>query len=528
MFDLSQLSPDEIAQLEGWENFFSYQWTDVARFFLNSRSKTICLFTGNQFGKNAVVAYSYVLRVLGRHPVKEKNIFPDTKVRTIRFASETLPSDQDSGEVRNTQYPEFKKWLPKSLIKKDISTRRPAMTLHCPFGSRKDIIIEFVSYGQTVQAQAGVQRFSVWSDENCGQAFYEEQRPRLLAANGDFVMTYTPTPGSSGWEFDDLYENAREVWRSDYVLSRIWKRTGIKLPRVEEREGAKDITVVMAATDDNPTLDRQSIRNTYSAFNDPDIIDARRYGLFRQLSGKVFKQFDPKIHVVSREKYFPDGLPYEYKHFRGVDYHQVTPWGCVWLAASPQDEIFVYDELNPNPTKMVTLEIANLMALKSQDYRFDVNLIDPLAEIKQTNTGLSVIQDMNRAFQVYRQEGLCTGGYWKAWDTKSTAGRDEFIKRIKNSALVGRPFANEKNGQRLPTIWFLDTCRETITSMKNWRYEEWKDRDVMVEKEDKEKPIQRWSHFPIAIECLLKDPMVSRSRWGQRTHREPKRYYGRA
>ena len=53
----------------------------------------------------------------------------ERKSKTFRFCSETLPGQSGDGgvvggseEVKNTQYPEFKKWLPAFLIKKDINS----------------------------------------------------------------------------------------------------------------------------------------------------------------------------------------------------------------------------------------------------------------------------------------------------------------------------------------------------------------------------------------------------------------------
>lgn len=108
-----------------------------------------------------------------------KIVIHKRKSRIFRFASETLPTEKDdiegdtiqSAEIKNTQYPEFKKWLPPFLVKKDITIRNPALTILDPnanmdFGGLKyvgaDIMVEFVSYNQAVQAGAGVQRLSCW------------------------------------------------------------------------------------------------------------------------------------------------------------------------------------------------------------------------------------------------------------------------------------------------------------------------------------------------------------------------------
>jgi hypothetical protein len=368
-------------------------------------------------------------------------------------------------------------------------------------------------------------------DEESNQDFYEEQIPRLLAANGDLIFTFTPVPGSIGWEYDSLYERAKTIYRTDYVLSRIWKRTGQKLPRIETTSSTEDISVIMAATDDNPIYEdlvktinkrenseltpRQYLNQQFAVFDDPDVVDARRFGLFRQLSGKIFKDFNPQFHIIDPNKYFDHGLiPYEYKHFRGIDYHEHVNWAVVWMAVSPQDEIFVYDELNPDPDKMITMEISNIVASKSKDYRYYLNLIDPLASKKQINTGFSVIEDLNRIFYKYKNDGYGTGGYWQVWDTKNTKGRDELRKRLKNSLTLGKPFNNKVKNSFLPTIWFFHNCQQTIHSMKNWRIEEWASRDSLITKDEKDQPQQRWSHFCVTIECLLKRNEVSLAKFG--------------
>jgi hypothetical protein len=441
---------------------------------------------------------------------------PDKKVRTFRFASETLPNDPDGGEAKNTQYPEFKKWLPAGLVKKDITMRNSVLTVKSPYGY-PDIYVEFVSYSQSIQRTAGQQRASVWLDENGGKGFFEEQPPRLLAASeeggGDLIMSYTPTPGSTGWEFDDLYESARLIYRTDAVLSRIKERTGVVEPPVKKLDSGKDIAVFMCATDDNPTLTKENIDVLFSNYADEDIIDARRYGIFRQLGGKYHKNFAKHVHVVDGMKLFPDGLPIEWRYFRGMDYHSTNPWAVSFICKSPEDEIFVYDELNPDPKKNIAYEIAGQIVSKSGAYRFVKDLIDPLANEVDPKTGWSMTQSLNNYFlQLKRESKDFRGCFFMGWDTKSKRGYDEVQKRLKNSLIVGSPFNNtiSRNGnqEKLPTIWFFSNCVEHIESFKNARYDEWASRDQEEKKEAKQTIIQRFSHFVMSIECLLKDLTV--------------------
>jgi len=226
------------------------------------------------------------MRILGTHPVETKNLRPDCPIRIIRFASETLPTDPEGGEVKNTQYPAFKKRLPPSLLKKDITIRKPVMTIKDPQGG-SDIFVEFVSYNQTTQSQAGVQRFSIWCDESAPLEFYEEQRPRLLSAKeygygGDLIYSLTPAE-FIGWEFDQLFERAEIYIRSPHVCDRVLQRTGERPRNIETTDMKTGIAVIMAATDDNPVYSKEMLDEEYSTYDDENIIDIRRYGLFKQV-----------------------------------------------------------------------------------------------------------------------------------------------------------------------------------------------------------------------------------------------------
>lgn len=560
------LSPKEIEILNSFENLASFKDSWLFRELINCPAKFITLFYGNQAGKTSSIARSYVFRILGIHPIPKKNVVywecedrskakieEDFKVeyllkhknldsatwinmrlpkdmkcpecgkgivqhkrnsRVFRFASETLPGQSAnvskegiSAEVKNTQYPEFKKWLPKFLIKRDITVRNPALTIFDVFGG-SDIIVEFVSYNQTVQSTAGPQRMSLWADEEGPENFMEEQYPRLFIEDGDIIITCTPANRMS-WLYDTFYEKGKYFIRSKVIADRF------KLKQKEKTDSTADIAVFQAATDDNPIIPKDQIESILSekdsaVLDDPDALLIRRYGIFKQVSGRIFKGFDWNTHFRSASKYFPYGIPIFWNHFRGIDYHDTNPWACGCMSISPQDEAFIWLEYAPNPEQVVTIEIARELTAMCRNYKFTLDLIDPLAAKNQPNTGLTVIDDLNRAFHVYKKENIGTGAYWQTWDTKSTRGRDEIRKRLKNAALVGEPFNNciMDRGKKvyLPTIWILDTCRQTARSFKNWRLEEWANNAMSTTKDRKEQPQQKFSHFPMVFECLFKHP----------------------
>jgi hypothetical protein len=483
------LTDKDTKQLNDMAGLMSWEPTWAFRQYLQLPHKLIGLFTGNQSMKTSSTAYQYVLRVLGKHPVPEKNVLyfecasrycknghrivPESKQkkcpecdekllnfsshkysiktrpennictdcgeritihkrnsRVFRFASEVAPNESGdtgeggaSAETRNTQYPEFKKWLPAFLIKKDITARVQNLILHDPnmgkvFGENEDrtpmvyngsdIVVEFVSYNMSTQATAGVQRMSIWEDEEAPHEFHSEQGPRLLAENGDLIITLTPANFIT-WTYDEVFEKAKVYYRTK-AICKFLSTDSNKVEQIEHTDSEHDIAVIQAATDDNPTLDEEVIDRMFMNESDPDRLAIRRYGIFRQVSGRIFKDFDFNTHVVVGDSLFPEGIPRKnWVHARGIDFHAKTPWANGFMALSPDNEAFIYDELTISPEKYTTKEIAKENALMGGDYEYRLNLIDPFAEATKKDT-LSVLDDLNREFNELKYDGIGKGG----------------------------------------------------------------------------------------------------------------------
>lgn len=529
-------NPEMVAQLNAFSGLCQFKQTPVFTWLMNCPEKLILLDTGNQFGKGACISMDYVYRVLGYHPIAERNVVyfecknghtfapyktPENRIcpqcesslerhkresYVFRFCSGILPGQSGDGvEVRNVIYPAFKRWLPSFLIKKDITVRNPAMTIKNPLYPEKDIVIDFVGYGQETKDTAGVQRMSVWADEAMEPDFYEEQIPRLVKEQGDMIISYTPAERTS-WLFDSIFNKARIIYRTDAVREFFRKYKGLHFNPIEYRNSNRSIAVIMAAMDDNPTFTLSMVEEACEPFKDDIItLGIRRYGVFSQYSGRIFKEFDHKTHVISKSEYFPVGIPASWMHGEAVDYHQQTPWAHVGASISPEDEVFVWIDFNASPEKFVTDEICMEWARRTMGYKFGVSLVDPLAEAVKKDK-LSVYQDMQSSYYRLSREGLGTMRDFRLWDTKGEHGRDEIRKRLRNSHKVRTPFCNKTIDGYLPTIWFLDTCSTMIEYISQWRWKEWASTKDQHTKEPKNEPDEKWSHFPIALECLFKEP----------------------
>jgi len=532
--------------------------TPIFSTILQIRNKILLFVSGNKFGKTkSLVRGKVVYPVLGMCPIPEHNIRPEDKIRTIRLASELLPEDKEH-EVKNTVYPHIKYQLPSTVIKKDITARTPVITVNPVLGG-KPAHLEFVSYGQKDQAQAGVDRKTILVDEVCPYDFYEEALPRLAMIPGSQFCVGT-TPVEAAWMYAEIYERAKIYIRTPAVRAFMKKQYGQDVRQVERTDSKKDICVLQAASDDNPVfalmvkLEREKVSkgiikdedfpfltvgeylDSVFLYDDPDTVAMRRYGIFRQITGAVHKEFSWPVHVINPQQYFRDGKFHgNWKFARSIDYHQSVPWAIIWAALSEDDELFIWEEMNPDPHNYTTVGICMEMLDKSLDYSYRVNLIDKLANETQpnvTSVNRTTTMEINSFFREKGRLNWNGDTAFEAWDDKTTTGEDRVRERLINAKICGKPFNNlqkiDGREQRLPTLWIFDNCRQMALSLKSWKMESWLDRDAIITKDPKDKKENKFSHFNKALECLLKDSRFKVANFNYQpryTDFEEKRYF---
>jgi len=500
------MSHDHIAEaLSKWENAITYKPTEMDAVMDRLWHKTIGLFFGNQGGKTSVTARHYTKRLLGVHPIADKNRL----MKKVRCMSSSLPESTAEDEQDNTQYLELKKLLPGELIEKDMTARSQNLVVKRPVGlSTNKTVFEFRSSKQELQDLGKIQLSSVWHDEETPKRQREECSMRLLAEDGDEIFSLTPINYLS-YTYQEIWQEAAFIFRTKI------NATIQNLPQVEHHRTGKSIACIQASTDDNPVLTVEAIERKFQNITDPDELAIRRHAIFKQISGRVIKSYNPAACYISYQKYFREGVPMNWFHCRGIDYHESRiPWSVLWVAGSLQDEWFCYKEFHPaidGPNAYNTYEIAKAIARKSGDYYFTMNLIDPLANKKQPNTLFNVTMDLNRHMDQLRQdEGLGTPSFWEGWDTKGTTGLNEIMTRFKNAVRCGVPFNNrikDKNGlaSYLPTLWIVDTCPDVNKSLLNWRFGEWQSSNTIAMNDPKSAVQQKFSHDCRTLEALAKD-----------------------
>ena len=489
------------------------RWKDRTRHFVESEAarvldrlphKTVGLFAGNRGGKTSTIAYIYIKRLLGISFCDEKNRL----AKKIRCISSTLPGTGDVDSQDNAQYIELRKLIPPEMILQDITARTTTLVVKSPVHGKT--VFEFRSSKQEMQDLGKISVDSVWHDEETPKEKREECRMRLMETGGDEVFSCTATNPIS-YLYDEVYQQASYVFRTKSVVEKYG------LAREEKRNTGKDIACIQMATDDNPILDKAVIDSLFEAIDDPDVLALRRYGIFKSISGRVFKSYDPSICYIPFKKYFPNGIPYDWFHCRGIDYHESrTPWSVGWMSVSPKNEWFLWREFHPpidGPNSFTTGEITKHIARNSEGYYYSVDLIDPLATKKQPNTGYSVVEDLNREFHRLKEDDrIGTGAYFCGWDTKGTLGRDEISARFKNARKCQAPFNNAIRDRgivrHLPTLWVCDTAPNFHRSLLNWCYGEWGTAGSRAVNDPKPVPQQKNSHDPMVLEAFAKDSRI--------------------
>ncbi len=503
-----QTNLKEIA--EQWRGYEQFKPTELSVFLDNMPHKTICISSGNRAGKTGSVAKHYVDRLMGVCNVPEKNLL----ARKVRCMSSSLPELSAEDEDDNAQYLELKKRIPPALIISDITARTKNLVARRPPGLNTDkTIFEFRSSKQETQDLGKISLSSVWHDEETPKEKRNECKRRLVEERGDEIFTLTAINPIS-YVYDDIWQRAEYIYSSKTIVSKLG------YPQKKYPNKNTGIACFQMATDDNPILSKEAVDENFQDLSeeyDQDELLLRRYGVFKATSGAVHKSYNPAICYLDFNKIFPDGMPYRWVYGIGIDYHESrTPWSIGWIAASPEDEWFLWQEAHyaiDGPRAYTTYEITKSILRLSGDYLYTVCLIDPLANKKQANTGTSATEDMNIYIdQIRRDEGIGTSMYFEGWDTKGTTGRDEIKKRFKNAVRCGKPFNNriiEKGrAKRLPTLWISHDCPKFNKSLLSWRFGEYVTSHTKAVNDPKNQPQQRWSHDNMVLECLGKSSIL--------------------
>ena len=274
--------------------------------FHRSPKRLRWLFGGNRSGKTTAGAIEAIWYSLGIHPWR-----PGLTATSGWVVSPTFEVQREAAQNL------IRKYLPRSKIAwaREIYRDRQRdyldrLEINC--GGRSSTIT-FKSSDQGREAFQGPGLSWVWIDEECPMDIYTELLMRTLDCKGSVWGTMTPMIG-------DLYQMVTEPG-----------------PRVaaDPEQAWWHLT-----WDDNPYLSETEKVRLLAALPEGEQ-DVRTRGIWSPRSGRVFKEFNPGIHIIDP---LPDGIPESWQKVYGLDYGMRSPTAAVWGAIDPDGTVYIYDE----------------------------------------------------------------------------------------------------------------------------------------------------------------------------------------
>jgi hypothetical protein len=288
-------------------------------------------------------------------------------------------------------------------------------------------------------------------------------------------MWMTMTPLSQPWINDIIVQRANEPGSG----VRMWK-----------------FSIWDNCIDNGGHLRREDIEEFLNDLRE-DELEARLNANFLHLAGRVYKEWDPEPpYWVDGGNVFPDGIPRSWPRVCIIDPHGRKPVCVVWLAISPDDQVFVYRDLYD----------ARLKTIRA--------VSDKIKELEGwTATG----RDRDGRVTYHRGEGAEPVAYriidWSAQEEERTSGtsvRKRFAeyglwaelakKRNKDSGIEAIHEALELHYEwSEPGLVVLNTCRKVKSDFLNFCWDDWNtDKQLQLKGP---KPEVRKNHDD-AIDCI--------------------------
>jgi len=347
--------------------------------------------TGNRFGKSTMGSAEDCAWALGERIWYDK----DDPARMIGLPKRAtkgviICADWDKAEEIFTDEHNGKliKLLPKDkLIKCETnqSGNVDKVRVDCIWGGVSTIYLDTV---KSFMSNAMGHESSDWDwlhiDEPCPKEMFEAYARGLMDREGSAWFTCTPIT---------------ELWINDMFFPSGMGRKELDKPFQKN----KDRIVITGTTFDNPTLSRASIE-LFSSELSPSARAARLYGKPSQLSGQIYDEFDPDVHVyLETPKGWADyDQPPENWTIRvSIDIHDGIPQAVLFAATSQLNQTYFwaecFDEIHIGRCSQRILEVLG----GRQPYSI---IADPRAWIENPRDGMTIADDFH-ANGIYCEPG---------------------------------------------------------------------------------------------------------------------------
>jgi hypothetical protein len=419
---------------------------------------TIRLVLGsNRSGKTVAGVVEAIAHSLGYRPWLDED-HPDRIVRLANGEPIPVPNDgriiaQDYQQAINqTIVPKIQEWAPAGWYTFKRDNRGIPIEVRWKNGSRTYLL----SNDQKDMSFEGTSGHWVWGDEPFDYAKYTGLRRGLVDFSGHMWITMTPL--SQPWMHDVIYSRANTPNKNGYIAVRLYK-----------------FSIWDNCIENGGYLRREDIEEFLSDLDEAEL-EARLYGNFLHLAGRVFKEWEPEPPYWIE----PFKIPEKWPRVCVIDPHPRKPVAVLWAAIDPHNRVIVYRDLfdrRLTTIKDVANRIKELEGWKWSD------LGNKYAKVPETeNIACRVIDDSSKqpdritgdtVFNRFATEGI---GCSLANKKNAEAGYDAIKAALKM-----------RNEWDQPGLVVFNNCKTVKQNFLNFVWDEWatsKQRETKEQKQE--------------------------------------------
>jgi phage terminase large subunit-like protein len=414
-----------------------YQPNPKQELFHKSKALVRAIFGGNRSGKTTAGCVEFLMHMTQQYP----DWYPKENRYNRPIRGRAVATDFGKG-VGEVMVPAIEHWIDASVGGSFVAQKqRNPIGIPVKWIFKNGNVFDILTHEQSVEQFEGWSGDLAWFDEPPPRDKYIATRRGLVDNNGKTLLTLTPL--KQPWIYDEIYTNDDPTY----------------------------FCVTMDISD-NPTLTDESIQEFSKSLNEEER-EARLHGKFRHLSGLVFKEFDPDVHIWEGTK-----AKKHWTSYFAIDPHPRTPTACLWVAVDEHDQLYVYDELWL--AEMTVPEISSAIKAQEMDIPARWRFIDPAMDKDNELMG-----------------GFNTRKELMKYGIACTRANNDFDYGISKIREVLRPTYLPLVKLTIPRLRISRNCRHTIYEFQHYMWDEYTMRPE--DHDPKQRVKKKNDHF---IDCL--------------------------
>jgi hypothetical protein len=420
-----------------------------------SKARIIAYCGSNRSGKSTLGAVELAWHITKKYP----EWFP--KERRFWGSIKAVIVATEYPVVERVIEPKIMSFLPKDSIARIKRTPQGYLSrIFCKDSSTIDILTNEMD---TMAFESADWDF-YWGDEPQREDKYIAIMRGLTDRIGRGVLTFTPLV---------------EPWMKEKICD-VSDGKRYELFIADIRDNKFDIK-------GNPILSEEAIQE-FEATMDDEMKETRIHGRFFHLKGIVYKEFS-SVHILTFDYKYPDPVTCV------IDPHDRLPHHCIWAFTDRTGDVFVHDELIMQGD-LRELSISSRAREHLRSYFMHKRLLDPNFGAKPSSVG---------GVQTVQQE-LSNPGY----NLKCTlANDDRETGHLKVKEYLHFDIHRAIDATNKPKLFFHPQCVKTIHSLKNYQYDDYKDKT----RDPKELPKPKDNHGADCVRYLIMDNPSFYSMW---------------